>query len=80
VVAQLEEELLNTINSLGIGPGALGGDTTALALHIELAGCHTISPALVVAPGCWTTGRFAVGRLYNDGSFEGLTHSNIKVA
>jgi len=80
MVAQLEEELLSTINSLGIGPGALGGATTALALHIELAGCHTISPALVVAPGCWTTGRFAKGRLYNDGSFESLTHPEIKVA
>ena len=79
-VAQLEEELLDTINSLGIGPGALGGATTALALHIEVAGCHTISPALVVAPGCWTTGRFAMGRLYNDGRFESLTHPEIKVA
>jgi len=79
-VAELEEELLDTINSLGIGPGALGGATTALALHIELAGCHTISPALVVAPGCWTTGRFAMGRLYNDGRFESLTHPEIKVA
>ena len=80
VAAKLEEELLNTINSLGIGPGALGGDTTVLSLHIELAGCHTISPALVVVPGCWTTGRFAVGRLYNDGSFEGITHPDIQVA
>lgn len=79
-VAQLEEELLNTINSLWIGPGALGGATTALALHIELAGCHTISPALVIAPGCWTTGRFATARLYNDGSFESLTHPDITVA
>ncbi|MEW6410283.1 MAG: fumarate hydratase [Nitrospirota bacterium] len=79
MTAQLEEELLNAINSLGIGPGALGGDTTALAVHVELAGCHTISPALVVAPGCWTTGRFAVGRLYNDGRFEGLTHPDIQV-
>ncbi len=80
VVAELEEELSHTINSLGIGPGALGGDTTVLAVHIELAGCHTISPAVVVAPGCWTTGRFAVGRLHNDGSFEGITHPDIQVA
>lgn len=79
LAAQLEEELLDSINSLGIGPGALGGDTTALAVHIELAGCHTISPAVVVAPGCWTTGRFAVGRLYNDGGFKSITHPDIQV-
>ncbi|MDI7260641.1 MAG: fumarate hydratase [Thermodesulfobacteriota bacterium] len=79
MAAQLEEELLMAINSLGIGPAALGGDTTALAVHIELVGCHTISPALVIAPGCWTTGRFAVGRIYNNGRFEGLTHPDLEV-
>ena len=79
LAAELEEELSHTINTLGIGPGALGGDTTVLAVHIELAGCHTISPAVVVAPGCWTTGRFAVGRLYNDGSFKSTTHPDIQV-
>lgn len=80
MAALLEEELLEAINSLGIGPGALGGDTTALAVHVELVGSHTISPALVIAPGCWTTGRFATGRLYNDGRFEGLTHPDLEVA
>ena len=79
LAAELEEELSNVINSLGIGPGALGGDTTVLAVHIELAGCHTISPAVVVVPGCWTTGRFAVGRLFNDGSFKCITHPDIQV-
>lgn len=79
VAAELEEDLSHTINSLGIGPGALGGDTTVLAVHIELAGCHTISPAVVVAPGCWTTGRFAVGRLFNDGRFKSITHPDIQV-
>ena len=79
LAAELEEELSCVINSLGIGPGALGGDTTVLAVHIELAGCHTISPAVVVVPGCWTTGRFAVGRLYNDGSFKSITHPDIQV-
>lgn len=33
-VKNLEIELLNKINSLGIGPGGLGGKTTALAVHI----------------------------------------------
>ena len=32
--AELEKELLNKINSLGIGPMGLGGKTTALAVNI----------------------------------------------
>ncbi len=33
--AALEKELLERINALGIGPQGFGGDTTALAVHIE---------------------------------------------
>lgn len=38
--AQLEEELLYEINNLGIGPGGLGGKTTALAVNIETYPTH----------------------------------------
>jgi fumarate hydratase subunit alpha len=31
----MEEEMLVKINSLGIGPGGLGGTTTALAVNIN---------------------------------------------
>ena len=34
-VKELEEEMLTTINRLGIGPGGLGGSTTALAVNID---------------------------------------------
>ena len=34
-VKELEEEMLATINRLGIGPGGLGGSTTALAVNID---------------------------------------------
>ena len=34
-VKEMEEELLATINGLGIGPGGLGGTTTALAVNIN---------------------------------------------
>ncbi len=39
-VAELEKELLNKINSLDIGPGGLGGKTTALAVNIETYPTH----------------------------------------
>ncbi len=39
-VKALEEELLAKINGLGIGPGGLGGTTTALAVNINTYPTH----------------------------------------
>ncbi len=38
--AKLEKEILEAINKSGIGPGGLGGTTTALAVHIEYFPTH----------------------------------------
>ena len=39
-VRELEEELLEKINKTGIGPGGLGGSTTALAVNINTYPTH----------------------------------------
>lgn len=39
-IRSLEEEMLEKINRLGIGPGGLGGSTTALAVHINTYATH----------------------------------------
>lgn len=39
-VREMEEELLDKINGLGIGPGGLGGTTTALAVNINTYPTH----------------------------------------
>lgn len=39
-VTELEKEMLEKINCLGIGPGGLGGVTTALAVHINTYPTH----------------------------------------
>lgn len=39
-VKELEQELVQTINGLGIGPGGLGGSTTALAVNINTYPTH----------------------------------------
>ena len=39
-VRELEEELLQKINATGIGPGGLGGITTALAVNINTYPTH----------------------------------------
>ncbi len=51
-VKALEEELLAAINATGIGPGALGGQTTALAVHIQTAPCHIAALPVAVNMGC----------------------------
>lgn len=39
-IKEMEEELLDKINRLGIGPGGLGGTTTALAVNINTYATH----------------------------------------
>jgi len=39
-IRELEEELLKRINKMGIGPGGLGGSTTALAVNINTYPTH----------------------------------------
>ena len=46
--AALEAQLSAAVNGLGIGPQGLGGDSTAFAVHIELAATHiTMNPIAV---------------------------------
>ena len=46
--ADLEAELLEKVNKLGIGPVGFGGNCTALAVHVEVHPCHIASfPAAV---------------------------------
>jgi fumarate hydratase subunit alpha/L(+)-tartrate dehydratase alpha subunit len=46
--AKLELELSNAVNRLGIGPQGLGGDSTAFAVHLEVAATHiTMNPVAV---------------------------------
>jgi fumarate hydratase subunit alpha/L(+)-tartrate dehydratase alpha subunit len=46
--AMLEQQLSAAVNQLGVGPQGLGGDSTAFAVHIELAATHiTMNPVAV---------------------------------
>lgn len=51
-IARIEDELLNMINSTGIGPGGLGGRTTALAVNIETYATHIAGMPLAVNMCC----------------------------
>lgn len=51
-LAALEAELLQAINSLGVGPMGLGGTVTALAVHVETHPCHIVSLPVAVNIEC----------------------------
>lgn len=50
--AQFEQELLDAVNATGIGPAALGGKPTALAVHLITAPCHIAALPLAINLGC----------------------------
>ena len=53
--AQLEEEMLQAVNSLGIGPQGFGGDVTALAVNVERYPTHIAGLPVAVNMGCHVT-------------------------
>ncbi|MBN1546177.1 MAG: fumarate hydratase [Syntrophaceae bacterium] len=48
----LEQEILEEINKLGIGPQGYGGVVTALAVHVEMMPCHIASLPVSVNIQC----------------------------
>ena len=53
--ADLEREMLEKINELGIGPQGFGGKTTALCVNIEQYPCHIASLPVAVNINCHVT-------------------------
>jgi fumarate hydratase subunit alpha len=51
-VADLEAEILERVNRIGIGPQGFGGLTTALAVHAETFPCHIASMPVAVNIQC----------------------------
>jgi hydro-lyases, Fe-S type, tartrate/fumarate subfamily, alpha region len=71
MLADLECELLEAVNKLGIGPAGIGGDTTTLAVKIAHAATHTAICPVTINFHCWVARRFGV-RIYPDGTVQHL--------
>jgi fumarate hydratase subunit alpha len=56
-LVELEHELLQRVNGLGIGPQGFGGRTTALAVNIEVQPTHIAGLPVAVNLGCHSTRR-----------------------
>ena len=69
-IAKIEEELLNAINSTGIGAMGLGGRTTVVDVHVEIAHRHPASLPVAIAVQCWANRRKSIkidkeGKIWN---------------
>lgn len=53
--ADMEREILERVNALGIGPQGFGGDTTALSVAVETAPTHIAGLPVSVNFGCHVT-------------------------
>jgi len=56
-VAELEDELYEMANKLGIGPMGMGGDTTVLDVHVDYAHRHPATLPLGIVTQCWANRR-----------------------
>ncbi len=65
ILAAMEERLLDAVNKTGFGPMGTGGDTTAMAVHVNYSSGHGFTP-VAVAFNCWINRRTRA-RIYNDG-------------
>ena len=72
-IAELEEELLEAVNKLGIGPMGLGGATTVLDVHIEWGHRHPASFPVAVVTQCWAA-RSATLEIDSDGNAKVTSH------
>ncbi len=68
-IARLEEDILEEVNSLGIGPMGMGGRTTALDVKIEYAHRHPASLPVGIVIQCWAHRR-AFLEIEADGEFR----------
>ena len=56
-VVDLEKEILERVNNLGVGAMGYGGTITALAVHVEALPCHIASMPVAVNMQCWCARR-----------------------
>ena len=68
-VAQLEDDILEMVNQLGIGPMGLGGNTTCIGVHVEMAYTHMTMNPVAVNTQCWAARR-AVARVWANGDVQ----------
>jgi len=68
ILAEMEGRLLEAVNRTGFGPMGTGGDSTAMAVHVESCAGHGFTP-VAVSFNCWINRR-TKARIHADGRIE----------
>ncbi|QKL02167.1 fumarate hydratase [Pseudomonas sp. NY5710] len=68
VLADMEERLRQAVNATGFGPMGTGGDSTAMAVHVDYASGHGFTP-VAVCFNCWINRRRSA-RIHPDGRVD----------
>ncbi len=71
--ADLEQRIQDGLNSLGLGPGGVGGKSSVMGVHIEEAARHPATIAVGVSTGCWAHRRSLI-RVTADLEYEIISH------
>ena len=76
--AELEDELVAAIDSIGLGPQGLCGKKSVMGVHIENSARHPSVISVAVNVGCWSHRRGTI--IFNsDLSYEMVTHKGVEL-
>ena len=76
--AQLEDDLVEAIDSIGLGPQGLGGSRSVMGVNIENSARHPSVISVAVNVGCWSHRRGTI-LIYPDLSYDLLTHKEARL-
>ena len=77
-VAQLEDNLQEAIDSIGLGPQGLGGNGSTMGVNIENSARHPSVLSVAVNTGCWSHRRGTI-HFDKDLSYELITHKGVEL-
>jgi L(+)-tartrate dehydratase alpha subunit len=76
--AQMEKDLEEGLNKLGLGPQGLTGKSTVMGVHIESAARHPSTISVGINVGCWAHRRGTIV-INKDMSYEIISHKGVTI-
>ena len=71
--AQMEKDIEDGLNSVGLGPGGFGGKLSVMGVNIEQAARHPATLAVGMSTACWAHRRAGI-RINPDFTYDFFTH------
>ena len=74
--AQMEKDIEDGLNSIGLGPGGFGGKLSVMGVNIEQAARHPATLAVGMSTACWAHRRAGI-TISPDFSYDFFTHKGV---